>query len=54
MRELIQNDCGSVTLEYIVLFTTFGFGLALSLAVVSPLLVDFFQVRVAWLALPVP
>lgn len=54
MQKLMEDDRGGITLEYAVLYTAFGLGLALALAVVSPYLVEFFQVRVAWLALPVP
>lgn len=51
---LFEDTRGTATVEYVFLFTGMTIGVAAALLVVGPELLALYQLRVAWLALPIP
>lgn len=54
MRSLHSDNRGTATLEYLIVLVSFTIVVTLALLTIGPSLVEQFQVRVAWLALPFP
>jgi Flp pilus assembly pilin Flp len=54
MVRLLSDQRGTATVEYVLLLVIFTIAMATVLYSMGPGLVDVFQMRVLWLALPFP
>jgi Flp pilus assembly pilin Flp len=53
-QRALRDDRGSVTVEYTVVLTLVGVGVALAVAALGPALVRAYVARETWLLLPFP
>lgn len=54
MRSLQRDSRGTATLEYLIVLVGFTIAVTLALLAIGPSLVEQFELRVTWLALPFP
>lgn len=54
MSQLLDDQAGTAMTEYLVVLIFLTLGAGLALYAMGPGVVEFFEARVTWLALPIP
>lgn len=53
-QALLESELGTATIEYVIVLVAVALPLTLAVIFLGPGLVDFFEIRVMWLSLPLP
>jgi len=54
LKHLARDASGLATIEYLIIFVTVSLLLTFTVIWLGPSLIDYFELRVMWLSLPIP